>query len=158
MNKFREELLAKTAGLASRAEREANAVPDKAPRRPRTGVGMALAWAAARCRLLELKAAGTPAQVPVGSIAPNPWRPRRVCNEAEVSELVRSLVEAGSLPAVTVRRADASTFQLVSDELLLRAHKILGQESIDVVVIEYSDEDMEMLAMAGKYFEPTWEI
>ncbi|MFM0684854.1 ParB N-terminal domain-containing protein [Paraburkholderia strydomiana] len=119
---------------------------------------MALAWAAARCRLLELKAAGTPAQVPVGSIAPNQWRPRRVCNEAEVSELVRSLVEAGSLPAVTVRRADVSTFQLVSDELLLRAHKILGQESIDVVVIEYSDEDMEMLAMAGKYFEPTWEI
>jgi ParB family chromosome partitioning protein len=141
---IREQMLAKTAGLQSTAER----TPDVNRRssRTETAPGMAGALAAAQLRVQELEATGTQSQLAVANIVPNPWQPRRVFNEAKLTELAESIREAGLMQPIVVRRAE-SGYQIVAGERRWRAHKILGLENIKTVVIECSDADMAVLAL-----------
>jgi len=144
MSNLREQLLAKTAGIRSTDERK----PDPARRaaRTETAPGMAGALASAQLRVRELEASGTPSQLSVAEIVPNPWQPRRVFSEAKLSELAESIREAGLLQPIVVRRVEGG-YQIVAGERRWRAHKMLGREVITAVVIECSDQDMAVLAL-----------
>ncbi|MFM0221792.1 ParB/RepB/Spo0J family partition protein [Paraburkholderia dipogonis] len=143
-NNIRDQMLAKTANLRSTAER----TPDASRRgsRTETAPGMAGALAAAQLRVQELESSGTTSQLPVTEIVPNPWQPRRVFNEAKLSELAESIREVGLMQPIVVRRVE-SAYQIVAGERRWRAHKILGAEYIKTVVIECSDQDMIVLAL-----------
>jgi ParB family transcriptional regulator, chromosome partitioning protein len=143
-NNIRDQLLAKTANLRSTAER----TPDVSRRanRTETAPGMAGALAAAQLRVQELESTGTTSQLPLTDIVPNPWQPRRVFNEAKLSELAESIREVGLMQPIVVRRVE-SAYQIVAGERRWRAHKILGAEHIKTVVIECSDQDMIVLAL-----------
>lgn len=145
MSNIREQMLAKTAGIRSTAERTPDATR-RTTTRTETAPGMAGALAAAQLRVQELEAQGVPSELPVSAIVPNPWQPRRQFNEAKLSELARSIAEAGLLQAVTVRRV-GDTYQLVAGERRWRAHKLLNLEMIRAVVIECSDQDMAAFAL-----------
>lgn len=141
---IRDEMLAKTAGLRSTAER----TPDVGRRasRTETAPGMAGALAAAQLRVQELESTGTSSQLPVSAIVPNPWQPRRVFNETKLSELAESIREVGLMQPIVVRRVE-SAYQIVAGERRWRSHKMLGLENIKTVVIECSDQDMIVLAL-----------
>lgn len=141
---IRDQMLAKTAGLRSTAER----TPDVGRRasRTETAPGMAGALAAAQLRVQELESTGTSSQLPVSAIVPNPWQPRRVFNETKLSELAESIREVGLMQPVVVRRVE-SAYQIVAGERRWRSHKMLGLENIKTVVIECSDQDMIVLAL-----------
>src|SRR5258707_2721627 len=143
-NNIRDQMLAKTANLRSTAER----TPDASRRanRTETAPGMAGALAAAQLRVQELESTGTTSQLPLAEIVPNPWQPRRVFNEAKLSELAESIREVGLMQPIVVRRVE-SAYQIVAGERRWRAHKILGVEHIKTVVIECSDQDMIVLAL-----------
>lgn len=143
-NNIRDQMLAKTANLRSTAER----TPDSSRRanRTETAPGMAGALAAAQLRVQELESTGTTSQLPVTEIVPNPWQPRRVFNEAKLSELAESIREVGLMQPIVVRRVE-STYQIVAGERRWRAHKILGLEQIKTVVINCADQDMIVLAL-----------
>lgn len=144
MSNLREQLLAKTAGIKSTDERR----PDASRRaaRTETAPGMAGALAAAQLRVQELESSGATSQVDVATVVPNPWQPRRVFNEAKLSELAESIREVGLLQPIVVRRAEAA-YQIVAGERRWRAHKIIGLETIKAVVIDCSDQDMAVLAL-----------
>jgi ParB family chromosome partitioning protein len=141
---IRDQMLAKTAGLRSTAER----TPDAGRRasRTETAPGMAGALAAAQLRVQELESTGTTSQLPVSAIVPNPWQPRRLFNEARLSELAESIREVGLMQPIVVRRVE-SAYQIVAGERRWRSHKMLGLENIKTVVIECSDQDMVVLAL-----------
>ncbi|CAH2807009.1 MAG: Chromosome (plasmid) partitioning protein ParB [uncultured Paraburkholderia sp.] len=143
-NNIREQMLAKTANLRSTADR----TPDSSRRanRTETAPGMAGALAAAQLRVQELESSGTTSQLPVTQIVPNPWQPRRVFNEAKLSELAESIREVGLMQPIVVRRVEA-TYQIVAGERRWRAHKMIGLEQIKAVVISCSDQDMIVLAL-----------
>jgi ParB family chromosome partitioning protein len=144
MSKLREELLAKTAGVLSTAER----TPDASRRaaRTETAPGLAGALAVAQLRVKELEASGAPTELTVSAIVPNPWQPRRVFNEDKLAELAESIRESGLLQPIVVRRAD-SGYQIVAGERRWRAHKLLNRDTVKGVVIECSDQDMSVLAL-----------
>jgi ParB family transcriptional regulator, chromosome partitioning protein len=144
VSNLREQLLAKTAGIKSTDERR----PDATRRagRTETAPGMAGALAAAQLRVRELESSGTPSQLAVGEIVPNPWQPRRVFNEAKLSELAASIREVGLMQPIVVRRSDTG-YQIVAGERRWRAHKMVGIDTIRTVVIECSDQDMAVLAL-----------
>lgn len=144
MTNIRDQLLAKTANLATPADFKGEA--KKPSRGPQTMPGITSALAVAQLRIEELEKQGTATDIAVDSIAPNPWQPRRQFNETKLSELARSIGEVGLLQAVTVRRI-ADTYQLVAGERRWRAHKLLNKEAIKTVVIECSDQDMAALAL-----------
>jgi ParB family transcriptional regulator, chromosome partitioning protein len=144
MSNIREQLLAKTAGIKATDARK----PDATRRagRTETAPGMAGALAAAQLRVQELESSGTASELPVSSLTPNPWQPRRVFNEAKLSELAESIREVGLMQPIVVRRVGDS-YQIVAGERRWRAHKMLGQENIRAVMIECTDQDMAVLAL-----------
>jgi ParB family chromosome partitioning protein len=145
MSNLRERMMSKTAELRPAKDIELNSQqPKTSP--PRTAPGMAGALAAAQQRVAELEKAGSTSELPVANIVPNPWQPRKVFNEAKLAELAESIREAGLIQPVVVRRASTG-YQLVAGERRWRAHKMIGKETIKVVVIDISDEDMAMLAL-----------
>ncbi|MGF7001358.1 ParB/RepB/Spo0J family partition protein [Paraburkholderia sp. GAS32] len=114
--------------------------------KPKTGPGMAAALAAANIKIQELETRGAQSVLPVSEIVPNPWQPRRVFNEAKLSELAESIREVGLLQAIVVRRAE-SAYQIVAGERRWRAHKLVGLEEIKVLVVDCTDQDMAVLAL-----------
>jgi len=143
------QLLAKTAGVLPTDKREPDAARRKTPFQ--TPIGVTGALAVAQMRIQELEAAGALTRVPIDSIEPNPWQPRRTFNETKLSVLARSIAQVGLLQAITIRRAPDKKFQLVAGERRWRAYRLLNEETIPAVVIECSDEAMETLALTENF-------
>ncbi|TCF97575.1 chromosome partitioning protein ParB [Paraburkholderia strydomiana] len=144
MSSLRDRMMNKTAEV--RAAKDIKIEHQDKPSAPRTAPGMAGALAAAQQRIVELEKSGAASELPVSEIVPNPWQPRQVFNEAKLAQLAESIREAGLVQPIVVRRA-ANGFQIVAGERRWRAHKMIGKQSIKVVIIELSDEEMAMLAL-----------
>ncbi|KVT43099.1 ParB/RepB/Spo0J family partition protein [Burkholderia ubonensis] len=145
MSSLRERMMSKTADL--RAAKDIPLEPQQQkPAAPRTAPGMAAALATAQKRVAELEKGSASSELPVAEIVPNPWQPRRVFNEAKLTELAESIREAGLIQPIVVRRT-ASGYQIVAGERRWRAHKMIGKDTVKVVIVELSDEDMAMLAL-----------
>ncbi|KVD78833.1 chromosome partitioning protein ParB [Burkholderia ubonensis] len=145
MSSLRERMMSKTADL--RAAKDIPLEPQQhKPAAPRTAPGMAAALATAQKRVAELEKGSASSELPVAEIVPNPWQPRRVFNEAKLTELAESIREAGLIQPIVVRRT-ASGYQIVAGERRWRAHKMIGKDTVKVVIVELSDEDMAMLAL-----------
>jgi ParB family chromosome partitioning protein len=82
------------------------------------------------------------AEIPVGSISPNPRQPRQVFDEEAMSELVHSVREIGLLQPVVVRRTGESSYELVMGERRWRATREAGLDTIPAIVRETDDDDM----------------
>jgi ParB family transcriptional regulator, chromosome partitioning protein len=145
MSNLRERMMSKTAGLT--AAKDIKVEPaDQKPSSPRTAPGMAGALAVAQERIAELEQRGVNSELPVGDIVPNPWQPRKVFNEAKLTQLAESIREAGLTQPIVVRKA-ASGYQIVAGERRWRAHKMIGKEMIKVTLVDITDEEMAMLAL-----------
>lgn len=145
MSNLRERMMSKTADLRSAKDIAVDGQQPKAST-PRTAPGMAAALAAAQQRVTELERAGSTSELPVAEIVPNPWQPRKVFNEAKLTELAESIREAGLIQPIVIRRA-SSGYQIVAGERRWRAHRMIGKDAIKVVIVDISDEDMAMLAL-----------
>jgi ParB family chromosome partitioning protein len=145
MSNLRERMMNKTAEVRAAKDIKLDQQLDK-PVSPRTAPGMAGALANAQQRIVQLEKAGAASEIPVTDIAPNPWQPRQVFNDARLTQLAESIREAGLVQPIVVRRV-AQGHQIVAGERRWRAHKMLGKEAIKVVIIEISDEEMAMLAL-----------
>ena len=82
------------------------------------------------------------AELPVGSIEPNPRQPRTVFDEDAMAELVHSIKEIGLLQPIVVREVAPEKFELIMGERRWRAHREAGLETIAAVVRETQDEDL----------------
>ncbi|KOR10070.1 ParB/RepB/Spo0J family partition protein, partial [Burkholderia cenocepacia] len=145
MSNLRERMMSKTAGLRAAKDIELAAQPEK-PATPRTAPGMAGALATAQARILELERSTSSHELPVAEIVPNPWQPRRIFNEAKLTELAESIRESGLIEPIVVRKA-AVGYQIVAGERRWRAHKMIGKDAIKAVVADVSDGDMAVLAL-----------
>lgn len=82
------------------------------------------------------------AELPVGSIEPNPRQPRTVFDEDAMAELVHSIKEIGLLQPIVVREVAPDKYELIMGERRWRAHREAGLETIAAVVRETQDEDL----------------
>lgn len=144
MSNMREQLLAKTSGIRATSSIKEDEV--KRSNRTQTAPGLAGALAVAQLRVQELESTGAATQLAVSDIVPNPWQPRRVFNEARLSELAESIREVGLMQPIVVRRSD-DVYQIVAGERRWRAHKMVGLDAVKAVVVECSDADMAVLAL-----------
>ncbi|PFH12712.1 MULTISPECIES: ParB/RepB/Spo0J family partition protein [unclassified Burkholderia] len=145
MSNLRERMMSKTAGLRAAKDIELAAQPEK-PATPRTAPGMAAALATAQARILDLERSTTSHELAVADIVPNPWQPRRIFNEAKLTELAESIRESGLIQPIVVRKT-ASGYQIVAGERRWRSHKMIGKDTIKAVITDISDQDMAMLAL-----------
>jgi ParB family chromosome partitioning protein len=86
-------------------------------------------------------------RIPIASILPNPFQPRKEFKPADLKELEDSLRVTGLLQPITVRPARSGTgFELAAGERRLRAATNLGWTDIPAVVRDMDDQ--ELLAVA----------
>lgn len=83
----------------------------------------------------------TYAELPIGSITPNPRQPRAVFDEEALNELVFSIREIGLLQPVVVRRK-GDAFELIAGERRLRASTIAGLTEIPAIIRDTDDDAM----------------
>jgi ParB family chromosome partitioning protein len=88
--------------------------------------------------------------VPVASIIPNPFQPRREFAEEELADLAASIRENGLLQPVVVRPAppgSAGSWELVAGERRWRAVTRLGWAEVQALVRPLDDRAMLVLAL-----------
>jgi len=87
----------------------------------------------------EEPATDTAQSVPVDSIDPNPYQPRRVFQPERLNELAQSIRANGIIQPVVVRRL-GDRYQLIAGERRLRAAKLAGHDHVPVVIRDVPDE------------------
>jgi ParB family chromosome partitioning protein len=82
------------------------------------------------------------AEIPVGSIVPNPKQPRQVFDEEAMEELKTSIQEVGLLQPIVVRELDGEKYELVMGERRWRAAQATGRDTIPAIVRDTRDDAM----------------
>jgi len=86
-------------------------------------------------------------EIPLKSIAVNPYQPRTSFDEETLNELVISVEEHGIIQPITVRRAEDNSYQLITGERRLRAAQKAGLKRIPAYVRESGDDNLLELAL-----------
>ncbi len=86
-----------------------------------------------------IDSAGGLMQLALDQIAPNPYQPRRMFNEASIEELARSVREHGIVQPLVVSRA-GDHYNLVAGERRYRAAQRAGLETVPVIVKELAQK------------------
>lgn len=85
--------------------------------------------------------------VPINDILASPNQPRKVFDQAEIDDLALSIQEIGLLQPIVVRR-QSDKYELIAGERRLRAHQVLKKNTIEVIIIDPSDEQAALLTLA----------
>lgn len=97
---------------------------------------------------LDRPVEGEVARLPLDSVGPNPFQPRREFKEEEIRELAASISANGLLQPVLVRSApEPEHWELVAGERRLRAVTRLGWSDVPAIVRDVDDETMLVLAL-----------
>ena len=134
-------------------------VVEKAHHTPKTAPGHLLAFRAeavayeARIAELEKQLANVPSlKILVALIDPNPWQPRKTITPEDIAGLAANIAEIGQIQPIIVRRIAISEtevrYQLIAGERRWRAHQAIPLDMIDAVIIEVTDEQMAVMALA----------
>jgi len=93
--------------------------------------------------------AGEVRQLPVGSIRPNPFQPRKEFQPEELNELADSIRQNGLLQPLMVRPAPSGPdrWELVAGERRFRAVSNLGWAEVPAIVREVDDQTLLVLAL-----------
>lgn len=86
-------------------------------------------------------------KIQVEKIDPNPYQPRRIFPQDELSSLASSISESGLLQPITVRTSD-DRYQIIAGERRWRAHKLLGRHTIEALVMSADESDLAIMALA----------
>lgn len=85
-------------------------------------------------------------QISVSRIKPNPFQPRKIMGENEITELSESIKELGVLQPILVRRAE-NAYELIAGERRLRAAQRAGLSEIPAMVIETEPLTQQIIAL-----------
>lgn len=90
--------------------------------------------------------AGEASQLPISAIRPNRYQPRRLMDEAKLTELTESIREHGVVQPILVRAVDDG-YELVAGERRWRAAQLAGLAEIPAVVRDYDDAQSMEIAL-----------
>lgn len=88
----------------------------------------------------------TPTMVPLESIQPNPFQPRRSFSEDSIQELAESIRQQGLLQPLLVRRVPGG-YELIAGERRFRAAQRLGLVDVPVTLRDAADGDLLEMAL-----------
>ncbi len=95
--------------------------------------------------LKELPSGGVE-EIEIEKIKTNPYQPRHEFDEEAIKELAQSISKHGLLQPVVLIK-DGNGYILVAGERRLRATKLLGEEFIKAIIVDYSKEDLREYAL-----------
>ncbi len=85
-------------------------------------------------------------EVPVESIRPNPYQPRKTFDKEKLKELSESIKKHGIIQPLVVRKKGLN-YELVAGERRLRAAKLAKLQTVPVLVRDYDEKQMRELSL-----------
>ncbi|MBC8532057.1 ParB/RepB/Spo0J family partition protein [Gehongia tenuis] len=85
--------------------------------------------------------------LPVDSVWPNPYQPRRTFSDEALFELSQSIRQLGLLQPITVRQVGIHAYELIAGERRLRAAKLAGLREIPAQVIKAYEGESALMAL-----------
>ncbi|HHW56269.1 MAG TPA: nucleoid occlusion protein [Clostridia bacterium] len=85
--------------------------------------------------------------LPIDSIRPNPYQPRKNFDIKNLQELAESIKAYGVLQPITVRMLNNNSYELVAGERRLKASKLAGLTEIPAIIVNAQEEDAAILAL-----------
>lgn len=86
-------------------------------------------------------------QIPIKSLIPNPFQPRRLFLEESLADLSLSIKEKGVIQPLIVRPASAGQYEIVAGERRWRAAQMAGFSDVPVIVRTMSDSESLEIAL-----------
>lgn len=87
-------------------------------------------------------------QIPLDKVDPNPHQPRTSFDEVALKKLADSIKTDGLLQPITVRRSTAGRYEIVCGERRFRAHQMLGEKTIEAILVSMDDAKSAANALA----------
>jgi len=85
-------------------------------------------------------------EIEIDKINPNPYQPRKEFDENSIKELANSIKKYGLLQPIVVIK-DNEEYILVAGERRLKATKLLGNEKIKAIIVDYSLDELREYAL-----------
>jgi len=85
--------------------------------------------------------------LPIDSLLPNPYQPRRIFAEESLVDLSRSIKERGVIQPLIVRVASEGSYEIVAGERRWRAARMAGFTTIPVIIRSISDSESLEIAL-----------
>ncbi len=85
--------------------------------------------------------------IPIESIRPNPYQPRKDFNKKALEELSQSIKSFGLIQPISVRKIQDESYELIAGERRLRASELAELEEIPAIVVDYKDNESAMIAL-----------
>lgn len=86
-------------------------------------------------------------QIPLNSIRPNPYQPRRDFSHQDLEELIGSIKEHGLLQPLLVSEMEDGNYELIAGERRWRAMEILGWPTAPAIIRRVKDSEKLELAL-----------
>ncbi|MFQ8600479.1 MAG: ParB/RepB/Spo0J family partition protein [Oscillospiraceae bacterium] len=83
----------------------------------------------------------------IDQILPNPYQPRKIFDEEELSGLSESIRSNGVLQPLSVRRTSCGNFEIIAGERRFRACKQAGLAHVPCIVIDVDEQKSAILAI-----------
>ena len=85
--------------------------------------------------------------IPISSIRPNPYQPRKNFNKKALDELSQSIKSFGIIQPISVRRLTDISYELIAGERRLRATELAEITEIPAIIVNYRDSESAMIAL-----------
>ncbi len=86
-------------------------------------------------------------EVPIDSLHPNPYQPRKEFDSEALKELANSIKQKGVLQPVLVESAGEGMYIIIAGERRVRAAKMAGLTKIPIIVKQFSEEEKLEIAL-----------
>ena len=86
-------------------------------------------------------------KVPIDTIFPNPYQPRKSFDDAALEDLSASIAQYGVLQPLLVSPAEDGRYMLIAGERRLRASKIAKLAEVPVIISEYTSQQIAEIAL-----------
>ncbi len=97
--------------------------------------------------ITEKRTTGTPNEIPVEKLVPNPYQPRKQFDTEELEGLAQSIRENGLFTPILVKENQAGDYYIVAGERRTRAAKLAGLKTVTAVIADISDIEMQRITL-----------
>ncbi|MDO4744192.1 MAG: nucleoid occlusion protein [Clostridia bacterium] len=85
--------------------------------------------------------------LPINSVRPNPYQPRREMDKETLGELCSSIKRYGLMQPIVVRQINGRDYELIAGERRLRACRMAGMEEIPATLVRAGGTDSAVMAL-----------
>lgn len=95
----------------------------------------------------ELNDSSKVQQIPINTIHPNQFQPRKIFNDEKLQELSQTIEQHGLIQPIILRKSSENQYEIIAGERRFRAVQLLGWQEVSAIVTEMTDKETASVAL-----------